>query len=127
MATSPSRLIRNNERIHTTFFDTPTGKIIASTARYVLLIILALIFLLPFYLILRNGLATDQEITSPHWTFFPSTLHFENIQDLFNDPDVPFLDGMTNSALIGVLQTVIQILVCMLAGYGLARIPYRWS
>src|ERR1700757_2787568 len=115
MATSPSRLSRN-EQIHTTFFDSPTGKTITTTVRYALLIILTIIFLLPFYLILRNGLATDQEITSPHWTFFPTTLHFENIQELFNDPDVPFLDGMVNSAVIGVLQTVIQIIVCMLAG-----------
>lgn len=126
METSPSRL-HSNEQIQISFFGTPTGKAILTTLRYVVLIILAIFFLLPFYLILRNGLATDLEITSPHWTFFPTTLHFENIQELFNDPDVPFLDGMENSALIGILQTVIQIFVCIIAGYGLARIPYRWS
>ncbi|HZR39377.1 MAG TPA: carbohydrate ABC transporter permease [Ktedonobacteraceae bacterium] len=104
-----------------------TGKIITTVLRYALLIILALLFLIPFYLIVRNGLATEREITSPNWTFFPSTLHFENIQELISDPDHPFMDGMTNSATIAILQTVGQILVCMLAGYGLARVPYRWS
>jgi multiple sugar transport system permease protein len=54
-------------------------------------------------------------------------LHFENIQELFSDPDVPFLDGLINSAMVATLQTVGQILVTILAGYGLARIPYRWS
>ena len=102
-------------------------KIVTTIASYGSLIILTIIFLLPFYLIVRNGLATDQEITSPNWTFFPKTLHFENIQELFNDPEVPFLSGVSNSALISVLQTVGQILICALAGYGLARIPYRWS
>ena len=103
------------------------GSIVSTVLNYALLIILAIIFLIPFYLIVRNGLATDVEITSPHWTFFPSTLHFENIAELFADPDVPFLDGLTNSAIISVLQTAGQILICGLAGYGLARIPYRWS
>jgi multiple sugar transport system permease protein len=102
-------------------------KTISMTWRYALLIILALIFVFPFYLMLRNGLATDREITSPNWTFFPSQLHFENIQELFSDPEVPFLDGLINSATIASLQTIGQILISALAGYGLARIPYRWS
>lgn len=103
------------------------GAIIRMVLRYALLIILALLFLLPFYLIVRNGLAAESEITSPNWTFFPSTLHFGNIQELFNDTEVPFLDGMVNSTIIAVLQTAGQILLSALAGYGLARIPYRWS
>src|SRR5450755_4218274 len=84
----------------------PIGATIIIILRYTLLTILALIFLIPFYLIVRNGLSTDLAITSPHWNFFPSTLHFENISELFNDPDVPFLDGIENSALISILQTV---------------------
>jgi len=103
------------------------GVIIRLVLRYVLLVILALLFLLPFYLIVRNGLAAESEITSPNWTFFPSTLHFENIQELINDTEVPFLYGMLNSTIIAVLQTAGQILLSALAGYGLARIPYRWS
>jgi len=103
------------------------GAIIRLVLRYVLLVILALLFLLPFYLIVRNGLAAESEITSPNWTFFPSTLHFENIQELISDTEVPFLDGMVNSTIIAVLQTAGQILLSALAGYGLARIAYRWS
>ncbi len=101
--------------------------IISTILSYALLIILAILFLIPFYLIVRNGLATDAEITSLHWTFFPSTLHFENIRELLSDPDVPFLQGLTNSALISIIQTVGQLLFCALAGYGLARVPYRWA
>ena len=103
------------------------GTLVSVVLRYALLIILAILFLIPFYLILRNGLASEREITSPNWTFFPSALHFENIQELFSDPEVPFSDGMVNSATIAVLQTLGQILVSALAGYGLARIPYRWA
>jgi multiple sugar transport system permease protein len=104
-----------------------TKKVVSLVLRYGILSILALFFLLPFYLMLRNGLSTDADITAQTWTIFPKTLHFENIQDLFSDPDVPFLDGLMNSATVATLQTVGQILISMLAGYGLARIPYRWS
>ncbi len=103
------------------------GTTVSVVLRYALLIILAILVLIPFYLIVRNGLAAETEITSPNWTFFPSALHFENIPELFSDPEVPFLDGLINSALISVLQTAGQILICALAGYGLARIPYRWA
>jgi len=103
------------------------GKIIKEVLRYAVLIFLALLFIIPFYLIVRNGLATEPEITSPNWTFFPSTLHFENISELLSDTEVPFLSGVENSAIISILQTAGQILICALAGYGLARIPYRWS
>ncbi len=103
------------------------GATVGTILRYTLLIILAFFFLIPFYLIVRNGLSTDLNITSPHWTLFPSTLHFENINELFNDPDVTFLSGLENSALVSILQTIGQIVLCGMAGYGLARIPYRWA
>ncbi len=117
--TSPTKSVRRRQVV-----PTKVGGLIL---RYGALIILACIFLLPFYLIVRNGLATDTDITSPNWTFFPKMLHFDNIQELFSDPDVPFLSGLENSALIAILQTAGQILISALAGYGLARIPYRWS
>jgi multiple sugar transport system permease protein len=127
MATITSQATQEHRVVTSRGAGPSLGKIVGLVVRYGVLIILALLFLLPFYLMLRNGLATDQDITSPVWTFFPSTLHFENIAELFNDPDVPFLSGLENSATVAILQTIGQILVCMLAGYGLARIPYRWA
>ena len=35
----------------------------------------------------RNALATDAEITGANWKFFPTTLHWGNISELFNDTD----------------------------------------
>jgi multiple sugar transport system permease protein len=120
MATLVSRPARQTRHV-------PVRTTISTVLRYALLIVLAFFFLIPFYLIVRNGLSTDLDITSPHWTLFPSTLHFENINALFNDPDVPFLAGLENSFLISILQTIGQVVLCGMAGYGLARIPYRWA
>jgi multiple sugar transport system permease protein len=92
---------------------------------YVAAIVAAVLFLIPFYLLVRNGLATDLEITAPGWKFFPSALHWSNISELFNDPAVPFAHSLVNSVVIAVLHTAGTLLFCSMAGYGLARIPYR--
>ncbi|WP_112232505.1 carbohydrate ABC transporter permease [Lentzea atacamensis] len=87
----------------------------------------AVLFLIPFYLVLRNGLATEQEIAAPSWTFWPSEIHWENFAALFSNPAVPMVRSMLNSLVVAVLQTAGQLLLCGLAGYGLARIPYRYA
>ncbi|MFI5709540.1 carbohydrate ABC transporter permease [Kribbella sp. NPDC051620] len=98
-----------------------------SVLRYVVLAIGALLFLLPFYLLVRNGLSTEQDITSPDWKLFPSTLHWSNVADLFNDPAVPMLRSLLNSLVIAVVQTIGVLVISGLAGYGLARIPFRYA
>ncbi|MBL1080863.1 carbohydrate ABC transporter permease [Streptomyces actinomycinicus] len=93
--------------------------------RLVLLISLALLFLIPFYLLVRNGLSSERDITSPEWTFFPAVLRWGNVRELFDDPSVPFARSLLNSALIAVATTLGTLVLASLAGYGLARIPYR--
>jgi multiple sugar transport system permease protein len=93
--------------------------------RLVLLIALALLFLIPFYLLIRNGLSSEQDITSPEWTFFPREVRWGNVRELFDDPSVPFARSLLNSALIAVTTTLGTLFLASLAGYGLARIPYR--
>ncbi|MER8028159.1 carbohydrate ABC transporter permease [Streptomyces bauhiniae] len=93
--------------------------------RLAVLIALALLFLIPFYLLLRNGLSSERDITSPEWTFFPRELRWDNVHELFDDTSVPFARSLLNSALIAVATTLGTLLLASLAGYGLARIPYR--
>ena len=82
---------------------------------------------MPFYLVVRNGLSTDLELSAPDWQFFPTSLQFGNITALFDNAAVPFLHGLRNSAIVSVLQTAGAVLVASMAGYGLARIPYRFA
>ncbi|MEV6835438.1 carbohydrate ABC transporter permease [Streptomyces sp. NPDC051133] len=93
--------------------------------RLVLLVALALLFLVPFYLLVRNGLSSERDITSPGWTFFPGEVRWGNVRELFDDPSVPFARSLLNSALIAVATTLGTLVLASLAGYGLARIPYR--
>ncbi|MFE3942394.1 carbohydrate ABC transporter permease [Streptomyces sp. NPDC059118] len=114
--------------------DSPAGlstahalRRLARGLRLVLLIALAVLFLVPFYLLVRNGLATEADITGADWTFFPHSLQWGNLRELFNDSSVPMLHALWNSAVIAVLTTVGTLLLASMAGYGLARIAYPYA
>jgi multiple sugar transport system permease protein len=109
----------------------PVGKqrdkgrgVFGNTGLYIAVGVAAVLFLIPFYLIFRNALSTDLEITGENWKVLPS-FQWGNISELFNDPTVEFGKSMVNSLVVAVASTVGTLLVCSLAGYGLARIPYK--
>jgi multiple sugar transport system permease protein len=102
----------------------PAAKV-GTAARYVALVVGAVLFLIPFYLVLRNGLSSEADITAPDWRLLPKTLQWGNIGELFSDPAVPMTRSLVNSVAISVTQTVGVLILSGLAGYGLARIPYR--
>lgn len=104
---------------------TPRRDLPANALRYLLLVVLAILFLIPFYLILRNALMTDKEITAPGWQWLPATPQWGNLQTLFSDPEVPMLTGLKNSAIVAVVTLVLQMFFSSMAGYALARIPAR--
>ncbi|KNE82095.1 MULTISPECIES: carbohydrate ABC transporter permease [Streptomyces] len=98
---------------------------LGSAGLYAALVVATVLFLVPFYLIARNALSTDADITGETWTFFPTDLQWGNVRELFDDPAVPFARALWNSLVVGVLHTAGTLLLCSTAGYGLARIPYR--
>lgn len=100
------------------------GAVAAGIARYSALVVATVLFLIPFYLLVRNGLSTDQELTAPTWKIFPTSLHWENLTGLFGGT-IPMFTGLKNSLVVTVLQTAGQMLLSAMAGYGLARIPFR--
>ncbi len=108
----------------------PTGKgsrraqrTIGQIVLYTVATLLALIFLFPFYLMLRNALLTQPEISSLEWSWWPTDPQWENARTLFND--YPFATGLRNSAIIAVVNLVFQTLFASMAAYGLARMPVR--
>ncbi|MER5936124.1 carbohydrate ABC transporter permease [Streptomyces sp. NPDC001928] len=106
--------------------STKSGKgVLGNTGLYVATGVAAFLFLIPFYLIVRNALMTDPEITGEEWTWFPTDIQWGNITEPFDDVTVDFARALWNSVVVAVLHTTGILLICSMAGYGLARIPYR--
>ncbi|MGW0332741.1 carbohydrate ABC transporter permease [Streptomyces sp. NPDC003011] len=101
------------------------GGVMSSTGLCIATGMAGFFFLIPFYLLIRNALSTDAEITGENWKFFPTDIQWGNVSELFTDETVPFGQSLWNSAVVATLHTVGVLLVCSLAGYGLARIPYK--
>ncbi|MFJ5708201.1 carbohydrate ABC transporter permease [Streptomyces sp. NPDC093105] len=85
--------------------------------------LLTVVFLTPFYLMLRNALMDTQGLTSPQWTWWPSTMHWENFTALFDDPALHMGQALGNSLLIAAITAPVSTLLASAAGYALARIP----
>ncbi len=103
------------------------GQKLQLALRYAVLSALAIVFLIPFYLIVRNALMTDAQITSPHWQWFPLHPVWSNFHELFADKTAFMWVGLRNSAFIATTTLVLQMLFASMAGYALARIPSRAS
>jgi multiple sugar transport system permease protein len=101
------------------------GGVMGNTGLYIATGVATLLFLIPFYLIVRNALMTDQEITGEEWKWFPTSIQWSNITEPFNDVTVDFARSLWNSVVVAVLHTTGILLICSMAGYGLARIPYK--
>ncbi len=100
---------------------------VSGLARYSALIVGAILFLIPFYLLLRSAFMREADLSSPTFSWLPPEWNTENLTGLFSNPAIPMARSMLNSLAIAVTQTVGVLILSGLAGYGLARIPYRWS
>ena len=98
-----------------------------AAVRYLVLVILALLFLLPFYVLLRNAFATSQELAAARWVWLPADPTLENLRRLFANDNVQLARSLLNSFVVAAVQTAATVVISAMAAYGLARIPSRWS
>jgi multiple sugar transport system permease protein len=100
--------------------------IVSKVLRYALLIVLSLIFLLPFYIMIRNSLMTQTEITDMNqWRWLPEELQWGNFPAVFEDQSISMATGLRVSAILALVNLVFQTLFASMAGFALARIPFR--
>ncbi|MFJ1747701.1 carbohydrate ABC transporter permease [Streptomyces sp. NPDC088116] len=98
------------------------GGVLGSAVTYVVLCLLAVVFLIPFYVLLRNAFMTTPEVTAPDWHWLPSSFSLDNLTSLFDNPERPFGRSLVNSLLIAVVSAPVSTLLASMAGYALARI-----
>ncbi|WP_314814319.1 carbohydrate ABC transporter permease [Arachnia propionica] len=100
---------------------------LVTALRYGVATALSLLFLLPFYVIVRNAFSTNQNINAPRWSWLPDQLNLANLDSMLSSDSTGVLKGLLNSAIMTILQTVGTVVVSLMAGYGLARFTHRLS
>ena len=94
---------------------------IGNAATYTVLIILSVVWLLPFlYLILQ---AFRGESTGMVNYILPKTVTVENFVSLFRDTDFP--KWFSNTLIVSIVVSVIQTAIVLMVSYALSRMRFR--
>ena len=102
----------NNTKTKTGFFSSKSPAI---------MLIYIIFLMLPIYWLLNMSLKTNEEILGT-FSLIPNNLTFENYVTIFTDPT--WYWGYINSMTYVVMNTVISLLVALLAAYAFSRYSF---
>ncbi|GCE28739.1 sugar ABC transporter permease [Dictyobacter alpinus] len=88
----------------------------------VFLIIMCLIYIVPFYWMLSTALKSNTELAEFPPSLFPKSLHFENFATAVNT--IPFGLYFSNTLLITILTIIGSVLANLVVAYGFACIEW---
>ncbi|WP_296138248.1 carbohydrate ABC transporter permease [uncultured Tessaracoccus sp.] len=97
----------------------------ARVLRYAVLVVLSVLFLLPFYVMVRNAFSSQRHIASPEWHWLPDQLDLTNLRSLLANDSIGIGRALVNSAVTSAAQTALTVVVSLMAGYALARWRHR--
>jgi multiple sugar transport system permease protein len=83
--------------------------------------VIALLFLIPFIVMLLGSLKSQTEIRRIPPTYFPQSLHPENYVKMWSTPETPLPYNLVSTIVISVCATVLVLLVAVPAAYYTAR------
>lgn len=89
---------------------------------YLILIISAVFFIVPFVYTLLNSFKSDQEIFKVPQSFIPREFVLDNYKNIVEGH---FIQYFINSAIITVSGVVLVVILSSLAGYAFARFPFK--
>jgi multiple sugar transport system permease protein len=90
---------------------------------YVVLGLLALIYIYPFLISVASSFKTDADATQNPLSLLPQTWSFAAYERLFTT--VPLLQWTANSAFITIIVTACRVFFDSLAGYALSRLKFN--
>ncbi|QAY70516.1 carbohydrate ABC transporter permease [Xylanimonas protaetiae] len=90
---------------------------------HVVLVALALVYIYPFLLSVATSFKTDAEAVANPLSLWPETFTTAAYERLFVNSDFPL--WFRNSVVVTVAVTLGRVLFSSLAGYALARIPFK--
>jgi multiple sugar transport system permease protein len=93
-------------------------------AQHVLLAVVALACMVPFYWMAISGLKADDEVFAQPLVWWPRVIQWHVIGDVLNYPGFSFLRFLWNSVFYAGCVTIGTALSCAAVGYGFARLRF---
>ncbi len=93
--------------------------------RFVLLLILAIIFLAPIYWMLSTSFKPEADAISTPVQWIPARPTVENYSEIINSPDGQLLRWTWNSLFTAFAFTFVHVALCVLTAYPLARMRFK--
>ncbi len=90
---------------------------------YILLVVISLMMLFPFFWMVRSAFMTNREITTVPIQWIPSHFNFDNFVEAFTEDD--FARYFLNSAIIVCINMVGAILSSSFIAFGFSRLKFR--
>jgi multiple sugar transport system permease protein len=94
-------------------------------AIYVVLIIVALIFLLPLFWMLSTSFKPKSQWFSRTVDWIPRTITWENYERILNNRQTPIGLWFRNSVIVATITTALVLLIDSMAAYAYARMEFR--
>lgn len=100
-----------------------TQNLITTTVLYVVMVVLSVIFMFPFFWTVSSSLKQVWELTTFPPTWLPESPQWQNYAEVLQT--VPFLRWTWNSIYVVVLSTVGTVLSASVVAYAFARLRFR--
>ena len=101
------------------------NKVLRRVFTYILLVLIALVFLIPLAWMISTSLKPKSQWFSAQIYWIPKTITLENYQSLVNNPATPIVRWFGNSLMVGALVTVLTLVIDSLAAYAYARMEFK--
>lgn len=98
-------------------------RMLGHLAVHLVLIMVGLFFLLPFFWMLSTALKSDQQIFVNPPVWIPNPIMWENFVEAVTA--IPFFKYMGNTAWVAFMDVLGTVIACPLVAYGLSRIEWK--
>lgn len=98
-------------------------RMLGHLAVHIVLILVGLFFLLPFFWMLSTALKSDQQIFVNPPVWIPDPIVWENFAEAVTT--IPFFKYMGNTAWVAFMDVLGTVIACPLVAYGLSRIEWK--
>jgi multiple sugar transport system permease protein len=99
-------------------------KLLGSALKHAVLLLVAAIFLLPFYWLVISAFKDNAQIFARPIKWWPSPVEWDNVSRTLHYPNFPYLRLLWNSTYYAGLVTIGTVLSSAAVGYGFARLRF---